>query len=315
MVCFAIHVPRQRRKIMIIKIKIKIALLLCLSFMLWVGSASGDLNETGNGTVNDTDAIDDNITKELFFDAYAGETDNIPPFGGAIGPEHVLYKLKIAFGNMDETFTHNNSERLYKQVLAAQHRIAEARAAFEEGNEEAAGLALGHYNDKTNEMYTTVGEPDIDATCLMHVMQIMHRHNQTLQNMIQQQNSEGRNVIGLEKALGNCFRLEENFNLHIENKVNNMAGQANEKGQNPEIKVSDGSLDGNEVSPDGSDGNEGSSDGLDGNDGSSGGSGGNDGSSGGSDGGEGSSDGSGGNEGSSDGSGGTKGNGKSSHNN
>ena len=221
--------------------------------MLWVGSVAGDLNGTDNQTGNDTDAIDDNITKELFYDAYAGETYDIPPFRGLVGPKHVLYKLKIAFGNMGETFTHNNSERLYKQVLAAQHRIAEARAAFEEGNEEAAGLALGHYNDKTNEMDTTVDEPDIDATYLMHVMQMMHKHNQTLQNMIQQQNSEGKNVIVLENASRNCFRLEEKFNIHIENKVNNMAGQAHGNGQNPGVEVSDGSIGGNEAASDDSD--------------------------------------------------------------
>ena len=231
---------------MIIKIEIKFALVLCLSFMLWVGSAAGNLNETGNQTGNDTDAIDDNISKELFYDAYTGETGDIPTFGGAVGPEHALYKLKIAFGNVDETFTYNNSERLDKQVLAAQHRIAETRAAFEEGNEEAFGLALGHYNDKIDEMDTTADESDIDATSLIHVMQMMHKQNQTLQEMIQQQNSEGRNVIGLENALHNCFRLEEKFNLHIENKVSNMAGQVPEKGQNPEVEVSDGSFGGND---------------------------------------------------------------------
>ncbi|MBA1340726.1 MAG: hypothetical protein C5S40_01160 [ANME-2 cluster archaeon] len=68
-------------------INIKIAMVLCLSLMLWVGSASGDLNETDNQTGNDTDAIDDNISKELFYDAYPGGTDNIPPFKGAIGTE------------------------------------------------------------------------------------------------------------------------------------------------------------------------------------------------------------------------------------
>lgn len=259
--------PRQRRKIMIIKIKI--ALVLCLGLMLWVGSAAGDLNETDNQTGNDTDAIDDNISKELFYDAYPGETDDIPPFRGAIGPEHALYKLKIAFGNIGETFTHNNSERLCKQVSAAQHRIAEARAAFEEDNEEASGLALGHYNDKTDEIDTTVDESDIGATCLMHVMQMMHKHNQTLQNMIQQQNFEGKNVIGLENTLRNCFRLEEKFNIHIKKKINNMAGQANGNGQNPEVEVSDGSLDGNDGSADGSGGNEVSPGGSGGRDGSS----------------------------------------------
>jgi len=226
-------------------IKIKIALVLCLSLMLWVGSAAGDLNETGNETGNETDAIYDNVTKELFSDAKAGETDDILPFRGEVGPEHALYGLKIAFGNIGETFTCDNSERLGKQVSAARHRISEARAAFEEGNEEATGLALGHYKNKTDEIDTTVDGSDINASYLMFMGQMMQKHNQTLQNMIRQNNSEGKNMIGLNNALRNCFRLEEKFDLHIENKVNNMAGQTHGKGPQvkAEVKVSDGSSD------------------------------------------------------------------------
>jgi len=230
------------------KIIINIALVLCLSLMLWVGGAAGDLNETDNETenANNTNTVDDNITEELFFVAETGDiddTNDIPPFKGVVGPEHALYGLKIAFGNIDETFTCDDSERLGLKVSAARHRIAEARAAFEEGNEEAAGLALGNYWNKTNEIETTVDDSDINATGLMQASRMMLQHRNVLQNLIQHNTSEGKNLKGLMNALNNSFRLEEKFNHHIENKVNNMAGQTHGKGPEVKVEVSDGSLD------------------------------------------------------------------------
>jgi hypothetical protein len=218
-------------------ITINIALVFCLSLMLWVGSAEGDLNETGN----ETDAIDDNITKELFSDSDVCETDDFPPFRGAVGPEHALYKLKIAFGNIGETFTYNNSERLCKQVSAARHRMVEVRAEMDKGNEKAAGLALGHYRNKTDEIDSTLDDSDINATGLMQASRMMMQHRNVLQNMIQHNTSKGKNLKGLMNALNNSYRLEEKINHHIKNKLNNMAGQTHGKG--PEVEVSGGSVD------------------------------------------------------------------------
>jgi hypothetical protein len=223
------------------KTKIKIALVLCLSLMLWVGSAAGDLNETGNEigneTGNDTDAINDNITKEFFSDAETGEPDDIPPFKGAVGPEHALYELKIAFGNIDETFTYNDSERLGKQVSAARHRIAEARAEMDRDNEEAAGLALGHYKNKTDEIEATLDGSDINATGLMHARQMMLKHMDVLQNLIEQKDPESKSIKGLMNALNNSLGLNEKFNLHIENKVKIKADQTHGKGPQTEMEA------------------------------------------------------------------------------
>jgi hypothetical protein len=69
-------------------------------------------------------------------------------FNGTTGPGHVLYELKIAFGNMDETFTYNETERFGKHVSAAKRRIAESKAAMDKGDEEAANIALKHYENK-----------------------------------------------------------------------------------------------------------------------------------------------------------------------
>ena len=244
--------------------KIKIALVLCLSLMLWVGGAAGDqgdFNETGNDTdiqdnpvndtipdisanetenANNTNTVDDNVTKELFLEAEAGDiddTDDIPPFRGAVGPEHALYGLKIAFGNIDETFTYNDSERLGKQVSAARHRIAEVRAEMDNGNEKAAGLALGHYKNKTDEIEATLDRSDINATGLMHARQMMLKHRNVLQNLIQQKDSEGKNIKGLMNAFNNSLRLEEKFNLHIENKAKIKADQTHGKGPQTEMEA------------------------------------------------------------------------------
>lgn len=241
--------------------KIKITLVLCLSLMLWMGCAAGNLNETANETdihdnpvndttpdismnetenTNNTNTVDDNVTKELFLEAEAGDiddTDDIPPFRGAVGPEHALYELKIAFGNIDETFTYDNSERLGKQVSAARHRIAEVRAELDRGNEEAAGLALGHYKNKTDEIEATLDESDIDATGLMHASQMMLKHSNVLHNLIQQKDHEGKSVKGLMNALNNSLRLEEKFKLHIENKAKIKVDQTHGKGPQTEMEA------------------------------------------------------------------------------
>lgn len=228
--------------------KIKPALVLLLALVVWTGTALADVNDTGapddpvndtlsNSSVNGTEDnnVTDNLTDELFNDSGVfDETDDIPPFEGAVGPEHALYGLKIAFGNVGETFTYNATQRLGKQVSAARHRIAEARAEMEKGNDEAAGLALGHYKNKTDEINATINKSDVNQTGLAHAMNMTLKHRAVLQNLIQQKLAEGKNVHGLMNALNNSFRLEEKFNLKMEEKAQKTTGWAHEMNQMPD---------------------------------------------------------------------------------
>jgi len=86
-----------------------------------------DQNATGNGTqdVNVTGTPTETLTSTPTEEADDDESAN-----GIFAPGHLLYRLKIAFEDMRETFTYNASERLGLQVSHARHRIAEYRAAL-----------------------------------------------------------------------------------------------------------------------------------------------------------------------------------------
>ncbi|MDF1556977.1 MAG: DUF5667 domain-containing protein [ANME-2 cluster archaeon] len=226
------------------KIKMIIALLLCLSFVLLVGSAMADVGNSNseqdtlsadtpsNNSENETndmddadedkdDSVTDKITNELFLEEEdeGEETDDIPPFEGAVGPEHALYGLKIAFANIDETFTYNSSERLGKQVSDARRRISEARAEMEEGNDEAAGIAFEHYNKKIENIDATANSLDEDDPGLEYAQKMMLKHQLVLQNLIQQKLAQGKNVKGIMNAFNNSLRLEEKFQFKMEMKA------------------------------------------------------------------------------------------------
>ena len=69
----------------------------------------------------------------------------IQAYNGSIGADSSLYGLKIAFENLDDSFTFNQSERLVKEAGHADLRLAELKGALAANRTDAADRALDQY--------------------------------------------------------------------------------------------------------------------------------------------------------------------------
>ncbi len=83
--------------------------------------------------------------------------DTIQPYNGPVGPDSSLYGLKIAFENLDESFTFNQSERLEKEIDHSDLRLAELEEALAANRTDAANNALDQYWQKMNQTEQTIG--------------------------------------------------------------------------------------------------------------------------------------------------------------
>ena len=75
--------------------------------------------------------------------------DTIQPYNGPVGADTSIYGLKIAFENLDETFTFNQSERLEKEIDHSDLRLAELEGALAANRTDAAEQALDQYLAET----------------------------------------------------------------------------------------------------------------------------------------------------------------------
>jgi len=82
--------------------------------------------------------------------------NDIQPYNGPIGPDSSLYGLKLAFENLDDSFTFNQSERLEKQVDQADLRLSELEGALDANRTDAADRALDQYWQKMNQTGQTL---------------------------------------------------------------------------------------------------------------------------------------------------------------
>jgi hypothetical protein len=82
--------------------------------------------------------------------------NNIQPYRGPIGPDSSLYGLKLAFENLDDSFTFNRTDLLDKQVDQASLRLSELEAALDANQTGAANLALDQYWQKMNQTGQTL---------------------------------------------------------------------------------------------------------------------------------------------------------------
>ena len=83
--------------------------------------------------------------------------DTIQPYNGPVGADSSLYGLKIAFENLDEAFTFNQSERLEKEIDHSDLRLAELESALAANRTAAADQALDQYWQKLNQTERTLG--------------------------------------------------------------------------------------------------------------------------------------------------------------
>ncbi|VVB55550.1 Uncharacterised protein [uncultured archaeon] len=175
------------------------------------------VNVTGTPTetLTVTPEVDDNETND-------NELDD----KDLIGPGHLLYRLKIAFENMGETFTYNSSEKLGKQVSHARHRINEYRKALKQNDMKAADKALAQYEEKMNEVNASMSKLSGNDTGLINAQQMILKHQFILENL----SISHPDNKGLQRAYKNSKNLQTKFASKIEKKFD-----ANSTKKNQEI--------------------------------------------------------------------------------
>jgi len=194
-------------------------ILLVLAF---TASAIGMANETP--TVNVTGTQTEILTATPT--ATPEPDDDEESDTGIFGPGHLLYRLEIAFENMDETFTYNSSEKLGKQVSHARHRINEYRKALKQNDMEAADMALAQYEEKMNKANASISELSDEYTGYINVKQMILKHQLILENL----SISHPDNKGLQRAYKNSKNLQTKFASKIEKKFD-----ANSTKKNQEI--------------------------------------------------------------------------------
>ena len=97
-------------------------------------------------------AADNNTPQEM------PDATGIQPYTGPMGPDSSLYGLKLAFENLDESFTVNQTERLEKEINHSDMRIAELEGALATNQTDAADRALDRYWEKLNQTEETLAQ-------------------------------------------------------------------------------------------------------------------------------------------------------------
>jgi len=117
--------------------------------------------------------------------------NDIPAYNGTIGASSPLYGLKIAFENLDDSFTFNQTERLEKEMGHADLRIAELKSALAANQTSAADLALDQYwqnlnqTERTLDGFNTTGtRAEPTGTGLGHAQDMLVNHQVVLENVL-----------------------------------------------------------------------------------------------------------------------------------
>jgi hypothetical protein len=81
---------------------------------------------------------------------------DIQPYNGPLGPDSSLYGLKLAFENLGDTFTFNQTEKLERELGHADTRISELERALAANQTDAANLAMDQYYRDLNQTERTM---------------------------------------------------------------------------------------------------------------------------------------------------------------
>lgn len=193
---------------------ITLAGIILLVLVFTIGMAGAAENATANVTANVTTNETSNVTGDANGTSTAASSDDEEDAEGRIGPGNALYGLKIAFENIDETFTFNESEKLGKQVAHARKRIAEARAELKKNNNAAADKALLQYTEKSKSAENTMSRLSDNDSGVYNAQQMIAKHELVLKNLL---DSHPGNK-GLERAYNNSQTLKVKFEEKIKRK-------------------------------------------------------------------------------------------------
>jgi hypothetical protein len=141
--------------------------------------------------------------------------DDIEEYDGSVGPENALYGLKLAFENIDESFTWNASEKLGKMVSHSRLRISEAKAELRKQNNEAAEKAFEHYREKVKETEESISDISGTDSGIFNAQIMIEKHGFVLENL----SRSHPNNTGLQNAYNRSMELREKFALKTERKI------------------------------------------------------------------------------------------------
>ena len=134
--------------------------------------------------------------------------DDVAPYEGAIGPGSPLYRLKIAFEDLDESFMTNETGRFNMQINTSRLRLSEVRRELLRNNTDAANRALDLYAQKTTMTRLRLQNYSAaNATGLLHAQEMILNHQFVLENLLETHPGNQ----GLMRAYNNSLSLEQKF--------------------------------------------------------------------------------------------------------
>jgi len=149
---------------------------------------------------------------------------DIEPYTGSIGPGSPLYGLKIAFEDLDESFTTNETERVTKQMTNARVRLSEAYRELQANNSADANRALDLYGQKTNNTRLHLqAYADSNATGLLQAQEMVAKHQLVLADLLDKYPDNS----GLMQAHSNSLALEEKFEEKTQTRFERVAQKNN----------------------------------------------------------------------------------------
>lgn len=141
--------------------------------------------------------------------------DDIGEYNGSVGPDNALYGLKLAFENIDESFTWNGTEKLGKKVSHSRIRIAEAKTELKKNNTQAADKALELYKEKVNETEDSISKIPGNDSGIINAQMMIEKHQYVLEQLLETH----PNNTGLQNAYNRSLELKDKFEQKTERKI------------------------------------------------------------------------------------------------
>lgn len=192
-------------------------ILLILAFVISPVNAETD-NATTDGTnidTNSSDAASAGSDEEQLI-------DDIGPDESLISPDSVLYSLELALDDLDVAFTFNETEKIQKQILKAQKRLSEIKAALEKQNSRAAEIAIEQYREDNDKASESISKLKIKDDRLIRTQAMIAKHEYVLEGLIESH----PNNTGLIRAHNNSEILIGKFasktKVKFERKIDKM---------------------------------------------------------------------------------------------
>ncbi|HII99183.1 MAG TPA: hypothetical protein HA272_08040 [Methanoregula sp.] len=151
------------------------------------------------------------------------EFEDLPLIDDPIGADNPLYGLKLAWEDLDESFTANESERVTKQMKHAQLRLSEVKVELAKNRTRTAEQALDLYWQKINLTQMRLAYFGSNATGLLHAQEMHAKHQIVLENLMI---SHPGNP-GLERAYNNSLGLEQKFEEKTQTRFDKGVGKNN----------------------------------------------------------------------------------------